>query len=113
MIYRKCEHVSEARENMRGGDGAAKLTALAPDLPENLRLFSEIRLDPGCSIGYHVHENETELFYFISGSGVVMDGEDEIKISAGDTMATPSGSGHSVKNDGAGPLVFVAVIVLD
>ena len=113
MIYKKETHTSERREHMRGGDGAANLTGLTGDLPKNLRLFSMIRLEPGSSIGYHVHENETELFHFISGSGTVDDNGVAASVSAGDTMATPSGFGHSVTNDGKEDLVFLAVIVRD
>lgn len=113
MIFKKETHSIERREHMRGGDGTAILTALAGELPKNLRLFSLIRLEPGSSIGYHVHENETELFHFISGSGRVDDNGAPTKVSAGDTMATPSGFGHSVTNDGEEDLVFVAAIVRD
>lgn len=113
MIYKKDAQTTEVRKQMRGGEGAAKLTALASELPEKLRLFTEIRLEPGCSIGYHEHENETELFYFLAGRGTVMDDDREVMVCAGDVMSTPSGHGHSVKNDGAEPLVFVAAIVLN
>lgn len=113
MIIKKETHPIERREHMRGGDGTAVLTALAGELPKNLRLFSMIRLEPGASIGYHVHENETELFHFISGSGIVDDNGVAARVSAGDTMSTPSGFGHSVKNDGEEDLVFLAAIVRD
>ena len=56
MITRKSERTTETREAMRGGAGAALLTPASKQLPANARLFSEIRLAPGSSIGYHVHE---------------------------------------------------------
>lgn len=101
------------REAMRGGAGSASLKALSPELPAQMRLFTEITLKPGCGIGYHVHEGETELFYFIQGSGRVKDDEVFVDVAAGDSMATPSGHGHSVENTGAEDLVFVAAIVLE
>ena len=67
MITRKQERQTQRREAMRGGNGAALLTPASKELPANARLFSEIRLAPGASIGYHVHENETELFLFLEG----------------------------------------------
>ena len=63
--------------------------------------------------GYHVHENETELFYFLEGNGRVQDDDRFYDISAGDAMATPSGHGHSVENTGDTNLVILAAIVLD
>ena len=101
------------REKMRGGEGSASLTALSAELPVKLRLFSQITLTPGSSIGYHVHEGETELFFFIQGAGRVMDDGVPVDVRAGDSMATPSGHGHSVENTGGIDLVFVAAIALD
>lgn len=113
MITRSTEQALEKRPNMRGGNGAVELRALMPQLPEKMRLFSRIELAPGYSIGYHVHENETELFYFASGSGRVNDNGQWIDISAGDAMSTPNGNGHAVENTGDVPLVLLAAIVHD
>lgn len=103
----------ETREAMRGGPGAAILTALCPELPAKMRLFSTITLKKGCGIGYHVHENETELFYFVSGKGKVRDDDNWVEVQAGDSMATPGGHGHAVENTGDEDLVLVAAIVKD
>lgn len=113
MLYKKETFATEIRERMRGGNGDAELTSLAREIPKNLRLFSKVRLAPGASIGYHVHENETELYHFLSGSGVVDDNGTTVRVSAGDTIATPDGCGHSVENDGGEDLTFLAVIVRD
>lgn len=113
MIFRSEEHAIEYREKMRGGNGTAQITSLAAQLPEKARLFAELRLAPGHSIGYHVHENETELFYFIAGKGRVQDDDATFDVAVGDVMSTASGHGHSVENIGAEDLVFVAVIVKD
>ncbi|OPZ68120.1 MAG: Cupin domain protein [Firmicutes bacterium ADurb.Bin467] len=113
MITRKTERATDRRENMRGGNGAALLTPVSKELPKNLRLFSEIRLAPGSSIGFHVHENETELFLFLKGKGRVMDDDREVFVEAGDSMATFSGHGHSVECVGSDELVLAAVIVRD
>ena len=113
MIYRKETHTTEVREHMRGGNGAVELTALALEIPKNLRLFSLIRLAPGASVGYHIHENETELYHFLSGFGVADDNGEKTPVSAGDTMSTPNGFGHSVENTGSEDLIFLATIVKD
>jgi mannose-6-phosphate isomerase-like protein (cupin superfamily) len=110
MIYRKETHTTE---RMRGGTGTVELTTLAREIPKNLRLFSLIRLAPGASVGYHVHENETELYHFLSGTGVADDNGEKSPVSAGDTMSTPNGFGHSVENTGSEDLIFIATIVKD
>ena len=113
MITRKDNQTTSIRERMRDGNGCAKLTALMEELPKNARLFSTITLDVGSSIGYHIHENETELFYLISGCGLFRDDEETVELKAGDSMATGSGHGHSVECLGDEPLVMLACIVLD
>ncbi|MDI9506599.1 MAG: cupin domain-containing protein [Candidatus Excrementavichristensenella sp.] len=113
MITRMHEQVLTTKEKMRGGDLTVQLRALAGKLPANARLFSLLTLIPGASIGYHVHERETELFYFVSGSGLVDDNGETLRVEAGDSMTTFGGQGHSVKNDGTEDLVILACIVLD
>ena len=113
MITNKENMTVQVRENMRGGPGSAILTALSAELPAKMRLFSTITLKKGCGIGYHEHNGETELFYFVSGKGRVQDDDRFIDVTAGDCMSTPSGHGHAVENTGEEDLVFVAAIVLD
>ena len=69
MITRREEQSHSIREFMRGGKKHVEHTQLSAALPERMRLFNVLTLIPGASIGYHVHENETELFYFIEGNG--------------------------------------------
>lgn len=113
MITRREEQEHSIREFMRGGKKHVEHTLLSSPLPENVRIFNVLTLIPGASIGYHVHENETELFYFMEGNGRVQDDENFYDISAGDSMATFSGHGHAVENTGDTNLVILAVIVKD
>lgn len=113
MITRSNEQKKSIREYMRGGKEYVQLTTLSKELPANARLFSRLTLIPGASIGYHVHENETELFYFLEGCGRVQDDDQFFDVSAGDSMATTSGHGHFVENTGEHDLVILAVIVKD
>lgn len=113
MVTKRANHPIEVRKQMRGGNGEAQLSALMPELPAKMRLFSTITLAPGCSIGVHEHVGETELFYFISGTGRVCDDGTYIDVQSGDAMSTPSGHSHGVENTGKEDLVFLAAIVLD
>lgn len=114
MIVRANAYPADPRPNMRGGDGTVTLTPLGKDeLPAKCRLFSTIELPVGASIGYHVHEGETEMFCFLRGKGAVRDDDETVEVGPGDAMFTPGGHGHSVANIGDEPLVIVACIVLD
>ena len=104
----------EYREHMRDGDGTVKLTGFING-PEELcgkgRMFSKITLEPGCSIGFHIHEKDSELFYFLSGTGEYSDNGEICTVSAGDVTICPAGTGHSSANKGDETLELIAVIV--
>lgn len=103
----------EVRAEMRGGKGSAIIRQLVKRdlLPEKCRLLAEITLEPGCSIGSHAHEGETEVFYFTWGRGEVDDNGTVVPVTEGDVLVT-SNAFHAVENTGDSPLVFTAVILL-
>ena len=113
MITRHSDMPVEIRTAMRGGPGEVHLTKLAAQLPAHTRLFNILTINPGCGIGYHVHENETELFYFMSGRAQVRDDDETYEVAPGDSMCTSSGHGHAVTNIGDEPVNIVAVIVTE
>ena len=98
MIKRKNDFTPEIRENMRGGDGHAELCNFIT--PADL-----------CGIGYHIHENDCELFYIMKGTAVYSDNGEEKTLAAGDVAICPAGTGHAIKNAGDETLEFVALIV--
>ena len=112
MIRQASGMVPEKRERMRGGDGTVTLTpALQPgDYDAGLRLFSRITLPAGASIGYHIHEGEEELFYFLAGTAEFNDNGEIRTVHAGDATVTRCGQGHSVRNTGDVPVEILAVI---
>ena len=113
MIRKAAECKKEYRENMRGGNGTVELTAFATpaELYDKGRLFANITLKPGCSIGYHVHEKDSELFYIMKGEALYNDNGVEGTVSAGDVTICPAGAGHSIANNGEEDVEICAVIV--
>ena len=67
----------------------------------------------GCTLGYHVHHNESETYYIISGQGEYNDNGMFRNVAAGDMTFTPDGKGHGLVNTGNTDLVFMALIILD
>lgn len=115
MVIRCSDEMEkEFRERMRDGNGTATIKNLfrQGELRGKARLVAEISLPPGASIGAHRHDNEEEIFYFISGSGRVNDNGVSRDVKAGDAMLTGDGASHSVENTGSEPLVFLATILL-
>lgn len=114
MIIRKNDMTKDVRSQMKGGEGDVEVTHLVhfDNMPNHTRLVGKISLPVGASIGYHIHEGEAEVFYFMSGKGIVDDNGTELEVTAGDVMLTDH-CGHSVRNTGDEPLVLFAVIVKD
>ena len=114
MIRRKEECTIEYREHMRGGEGTPQITNLiasAAELNDKGRLFARLTLQPGASIGYHLHEKDAELFYILSGTGTYSDNGTIVKLNPGDVAICETGHGHSMANEGDEVLEFVALIV--
>ena len=113
MIKKATEFKTEYRENMRGGNGTVEITNFVTptELNDKGRLFANITLRPGCSIGYHVHENDSEIFYLMKGEALYNDNGVDHILTAGDVMVCPAGTGHSVANNGSEDVEICAVIV--
>lgn len=97
-----------------GGKGAVEISPLFEkgEYKGKARLIAQITLNPGCSIGEHAHEGEDEIYFFISGKGIVNDNGVIHEVTAGDSVLTGNGAYHSVENTGDEPLVLMAVIIL-
>ena len=113
MIKKAADLVTEYRPNMRDGNGTVELTSFATpeELNDKGRLFANITLNPGCGIGFHMHENESELFYVMKGEVLYNDNGTECVMSAGDVMICPAGTGHAIACNGEEPAEVCAVIV--
>ena len=67
--------------------------------------------EPGCSIGYHIHEKDAELFYIMKGTAEYNDNNVIRIVKAGDVTICPTGQGHGIANKTDEVVELVAVIV--
>jgi quercetin dioxygenase-like cupin family protein len=113
MVYKNGTFDVTVNENMRGGDGSVTVERFLDrdGLYGKGRFCSKLTLGPGCSIGFHRHEGEMEMFYVITGSAEYSDNGEIKTLEAGDVAYTPDGAGHSVKNNGADTLEMIALII--
>ena len=113
-MVKKAEQMRhELKKRMRGGDGTVELVHILEggEYKGKARLFAKIILQPGCSIGAHIHEGEEEIFYLLRGEASFMDGETEKRLLPGDAAVTLGGEGHSIANRGQETVELVAVIL--
>lgn len=83
--------------------------------PEELyqkgRVFAHTTVYPGAKIGYHIHQNESETYYILSGTGLFNDNGTIVKVGAGDVTFTGTGEGHSIEAVGEEPIEMIALIL--
>lgn len=95
--------------NFLGGDGTLHAQMRVDELGKILKGV----LDPGSSIGWHIHETSSEIIYILSGTGrVLCDGAYEA-LGPGSCHYCPRGHEHSLINDspeGGEDLTFFAVV---
>ncbi|RPI56814.1 MAG: cupin domain-containing protein [Acidobacteria bacterium] len=73
----------------------------------NLKLvFRKRAFKPGSAIGYHV-QREDEIYYVLSGRGVMTIDGKEFEVGPGDAILTRPGSSHGLKQVGKEDLVIL------
>ncbi len=68
-------------------------------MEENKYSFGTAYLRPGDEIKEHLHADEAELFYFITGAPVFGCDGRETRVSEGDAFRVKAGEKHLIKND--------------
>jgi mannose-6-phosphate isomerase-like protein (cupin superfamily) len=56
----------------------------------------------------HAHEDQEEVFFFLSGKGRVKVDDEEVKVGPGYCVFCPTGGVHQILNDGDSVLRFVS-----
>lgn len=100
-------------ENRFGGQGQVHMEHILDEqLYQNqVPLYAKITLKPGCSLGYHPHNGNSETYFILSGTGLYNNNGIVEPIAPGDTTFTPDGESHGMENTGKEDLVFMALIV--
>ena len=91
----------------------SKSLATPEQLYQHARVFSQVTVNPGCSIGYHTHEHETEFYYILQGEATFNDNGTEVLLHAGDIAATGNGAGHGLENRSDVPVELIALIMME
>ena len=75
------------------------------------RLFAELTIPPGASIGLHRHDGNVEAYYFLEGKGRYVDNGDIYEVAAGDLTLVDDHGSHGVENTGDVPLKLIGLIL--
>lgn len=113
MVKKKENLEVTTRAAMKGGPGEVVQTSFVSkeELLNKGRLFGNLHLEPNCGIGYHVHEDETEIFYIANGEAIYNDNGIEVPVKKGDVCVCAPTQGHAVTTTDK-PCDLIAVIIL-
>lgn len=104
---------AERIPNMCGGKGSVLLERLLDEsvMKDQCGLFAKVVIKPFCSLGYHEHHGEREIYYILAGKGVYDDNGQKRTVSAGEVLVCADGCGHALENTDLGNLEFMALIL--
>ena len=102
------------RDSFKGGEGGGWSRFLLPPNSEiegsSFSMIAENTLNPGASIGYHLHDEDDELFVIIEGEGMYREDNEDYLVARGDMMLLRKGHQHGLTNTSDVPLRLLAVI---
>ena len=104
---------TQYREHMRDGRGTVTIHDILTkeDLNGHGRLYARIVIPAGASIGWHLHEGETEPFYILKGEGTFIDNDHVAHtVHPGDVCMIEAGQGHGMENNSDEDLEMMALI---
>jgi mannose-6-phosphate isomerase-like protein (cupin superfamily) len=69
--------------------------------------LAEARLAPGARTAAHFHPRTEEIYYILSGTGLMQIGQEQRRVGPGDAIAIPPGAVHTITNTAADTLRFL------
>ncbi|MDO5115744.1 MAG: cupin domain-containing protein [Synergistaceae bacterium] len=96
-----------------GGSGKGKALAFPVTIPDQNGAFvmaTRIELEPGASVGYHLHADTEEVYFVMAGEGSYCEENESRQVHAGDVMLCRMGRSHGIENNSGKTLVLGAAI---
>lgn len=69
--------------------------------------LAEANIPAGVATHLHLHKTSEEIYHVVSGNGLMTLGEENISISAGNTVCIAPGTSHCVENTGTEDLIIL------
>lgn len=105
-IIQHDNEVSKTEPGTHNGGGETVGYSFFASTPNMHLVFRKRALKPGSGIGYH-EQTEDEIYYVLSGRGIMtLDGK-EVEVGPGTAILTRTGSSHGLKQTGAEDLVIL------
>lgn len=105
-IHERDEQVAKTGAAPHNGPGRSTGYSFFEKAGGFKQVFRKRVLHPGAAIGYHL-QKEDEVYYILSGTGVMQMNGQEFHVSAGDAILTRPGSSHGLKQTGKDDLALI------
>lgn len=111
MIRYQKDMIHGGEENPAGGTGRFTSETLftSEEMAGKTGMFATVTLEPGSIVGEHLHTEESEVYYILSGEAVMVEDGKRYPVSAGDAELCPAGHSHGMENNTDKPVVFLAL----
>ena len=105
-VLERDRDVAREEPGTHKGGGTTVGYSFFKDTPNLAMVFRKRALKPGSGIGYH-EQKEDEIYYVLSGRGVMTIDGRSFDVNPGDAILTRPGSSHGLKQAGADDLVIM------
>lgn len=106
MIIKINEIEEKELQEFKGGEGSLLGRTFSDD---NVKIMKGI-LKKGSSIGYHTHENSSEIIFALKGSAEVNYNGKILTLNENEVHYCPQGSSHGLTNLKEKPFEFYCVV---
>jgi len=100
------KNIAEQQPGPHDGDGMTTGYSFFSQAKDLKMIFRKRVLHKGSAIGYHL-QKEDEVYYIVSGEGVMKMNDETFKVKAGDAILTRPGSSHGLRPAGNKDLVII------
>lgn len=69
--------------------------------------LAEAQIPPGMTTHLHLHRMSEEIYYIVSGSGLMTLGDEKFMVNSGDSICIPPSTRHCIQNSGNDNLVIL------
>ena len=105
-VLERDKDVAREEPGPHRGGGPTVAYSFFRDTPNLAMVFRKRALKPGAAIGYH-EQHEDEIYYVLSGRGVMTVDGKAFDVGPGDAILTRPGSSHGLKQTGREDLVIM------
>ncbi len=94
------EKKTDISSNRFGGDGDVIIEHYLDEkmLNDSVVMYAKVILKPGCNLGYHQHNGNSETIVVLQGTADYNDNGNKMTLHVGDVVHCPDGEWHSIGN---------------